>query len=218
VVFYIVVIAMMVRLIITLVRRRKIPTQTITSVKFLLLCGVALVPAMITTDAPHATRSLLFFVLIVGLAWYGVGVLSYTIPTKTWRVMIAGWLAWVVVSGGGYVWHYFTAFPNQQERFYTPIVRGFRYLDWQSEERIIIAADNAAYNYILAAWYTRLPAAVFLETIVRSLPTIAGLYAGERLANMVFLVADDYGLDIDQVNETNADAVSENNLSETNDL
>ena len=171
-------------------KAKKAALQLTVPVKTLFLMLVALAPAIITTDAPHATRSLLFFVLINFLIWYQLASWRTQISKKIWTFIAVAWLLLVSAHSGTYLWRYFVWFPQNQERYGTSLVSTFQDLAWSSPEKKIIVGGDVAYNYILAAWYTKMPASVFLNTIQRSLPTIANLYAGEALANFVFVGED----------------------------
>jgi 4-amino-4-deoxy-L-arabinose transferase-like glycosyltransferase len=140
---------------------------------FLLLC---LSPSIITTDAPHATRSLtFFFALLIGLAVSTTKFqLSLTLNRQR-RDLSAGVLLGltliILALGAGYFARYRQVLARQNlyqgglEQVLTPA----------DELTLIVDSANRAYQYIRVAWGLRLPPSQFWSSLVREAPDVAGI-------------------------------------------
>lgn len=168
---------------------------------FLFLTLAALAPAVVTVDAPHATRSLLFFWLWIFWAVKGFSFLQELPQLKSksswsigsWSVIIS----WLIVSALGYGAQYFIQYPKQQPG---ELKSGFDQILNQVEQRYpeqqIAVVDPDGYHYILAAWYLKTPPTTFFETIVKQQPNSIGFRYGERFDRYHFI-----GQASDAVNE-----------------
>lgn len=157
------------RLVVTVVSRNWKPLLQSTEFLLLYLLFISLLPSVITVDAPHATRSLLFFFMLAAFAVYGLWKtgtwLQQKMPGSRPRVedlVIGIFSALFLLQAGAYMRTYFTQYPLRQIAF----MPGYNFsLPPSSEPLDVIDAEG--YQYILTAWYQQLPATEFLSTIQR---------------------------------------------------
>ena len=155
----------------------------------LALLFIAPLPAVITVDAPHATRSLLFF--WVWMTWAVIGLREFVLHLRLSRIKHIVWGVAIVVlliESGNYLHEYFGKYETES----TAILRGgygsviTQVLSQHPSEHIAVV-DDAGYLYIITAWYLQLPPAQFFNTIHRHLPDKIGFTYGYKLLNMRFV-------------------------------
>lgn len=147
----------------------------------LYLLVVSLAPAAVTVDAPHATRSLLFFMILVGFGVYALKDLN------RYAVMTA--LAAHLIFFGSYQLQYWTDFPaNQPTMLQTGLSEALEQVE-ALEPKEVAVVDSGGYLYILVAWYLKTPAKEFLGTTVRQQPDSIGFRYGERMGRYHFVGA-----------------------------
>ena len=151
---------------------------------------LALVPAIITVDAPHATRSLLFIYLLLLIGVVGISKLSSFRP---WVAVVLGGVS-VIMLGHFYTYAnvYITEYP-QQSYFnfhggYPQIITKYRA---ERPTAPIAVVDGAGFQYIITAWYLRVKPEDFYATIVRQNPDRLGFRYGQQLLNFHFIANDD---------------------------
>lgn len=155
---------------------------------FLLLCS--LIPALITVDAPHATRSLFFMVLMVVMAVIGLQELYYYFLKHSYvkKYALIGLVGSIYLAASlNYFWQYFTQYPLQQKPFkpgFDQIIQATAQ-DYPNQEVAIV--DPEGYQYILLAWYLRVPPAEFHDSNIRQLPDRIGFSYGERVGRYHFI-------------------------------
>ncbi len=173
------------KIIIDLIKRRKIQLPMV----FLIwLLFSALIPSVITTDAPHATRSLLFFYLfnlmaVIGLEQFYLAVIKKKpMLVKTLLLILASLIS---LETGRYFYHYFVSYPQQQ----TALQPGYQKVlaEVKSTNQAIAVVDPSGYQYISTAWYLKLPTKIFLDTVIHQNPNQIGLSYGERINNYHFI-------------------------------
>ncbi len=156
------------------------------SVWFLYLTLISLAPAVITVDAPHATRSLLFFVLL--LIWAAMGLkwlIQYLPGKKTIWWSVIGLLLLVETSWYGY--RYFVQYPQKQGMFQPGLSVTLDKLQQVAPtEPVAVVGDG--YTYIIWAWYSQMSAAEFFDTVVKQLPDRIGFRYGEKIGRFHFIV------------------------------
>ena len=157
----------------------------------------SLVPAVITVDAPHATRSLMFFFTFSLLAVKGLKILLNLLAKYHQQIWICFLL---VLSLETSIWlkKYFIDYPQNQKMFKP----GFDILIQELEQRfpdkeVAIVADG--YQYILAAWYLKLDSSTYFETNVRQDPDRIGLRYGQQVDNYHFIDSKDDRSDSEQI-------------------
>ena len=154
----------------------------------LLLLGISLAPAIITVDAPHATRSLLFFFIWV---WFSVKALNWLSHLSIFKARQKWWwpmlylifLTEAVIYGQ----NYFGKYPLQQGAFQPGLDQIVMQLEQENPQVPIAVVDGGGYQYILVAWYLKLPPAVFFETVSKQLPDRIGFKYGEKIKNYHFI-------------------------------
>ncbi len=178
------------------------PCSSITKKRVLLLyiLLVALIPSIITVDAPHATRSLLFiylFILFSVIATeqlYSIlqktcskeSLLRYTLPFATHL-----WLVVLTILGFEsyrYFKDYFTVFPNRHSEslrvgFDTIIQK----VDAQYPHKPITVIEGDGHFYIMTAWYVKTNPHLFLNTLERYDKNLLGLWSGKSFGRYSFV-------------------------------
>lgn len=151
------------------------------SFEFLLvyISVVSLAPAVITVDAPHATRSLLFFFCLGIASAYAVKKLKKNIGTL--------FIVVTVLLFARYVSQYFEKYPTQQPELlqvgYDDVIRE---VDENTDGQVAVV-DPDGYQYILTAWYLQTEPSVFYSTIVRQLPNTIGFKYGQQMDRYHFI-------------------------------
>jgi hypothetical protein len=162
------------------------------------LVVISLLPAVITVDAPHATRSLQCFYLLAVLAWRvlieGQKWWQKRLAAGRWRdnfvvkniFMIVFLLVFGVQNILYYV-DYWQKFSLAQGRYLAGfdqvIARGVQ----TGSPYLVVSGDNE-YRYILAAWYARLRPEEFERTLERAAATSYGIKKGLRVGQFRFEV------------------------------
>lgn len=152
----------------------------------------SLVPASITADAPHATRSLFFFILLTIISARGLIAVqnSYcgSVLPKRLQDMFTALLAALLAIG--FVWWWVPAQtrwktrPAQRWNVGLAEVVGDERVD-RSEKVYIVDPHGVLYAVVLAE--KKIPASDFLSSVQRSAPDTAGLVRVERFGGYVFI-------------------------------
>ena len=173
-----------------LLRRRVIRQNSSALLLFLVVIGIA--PAAITVNAPHATRSLLFF-----WAWAVLASSAVDFGIKQLRTPMNRGIATVVISliimasSLPYLNTLFRVYPTSIE-LQAPLLSGFdttvqAVANDQTSKQVAIV-DTRGFHYILTAWYTRMPATEFRATVVKQLPDVINFRYGERVGKYHFIM------------------------------
>ncbi len=156
---------------------------------WLLLLALSPVPSAITVDAPHATRSLLLFFVIVIISGFGlqgvVGALKKVRPQFVLPALF-GLAALLLTESGLYYSDYFIVFPTAQHDFQPGFNVLVQEVEAKNTDEKVLVVDPDGYHYILAAWYARMPAAEFFATIQRRKPDLLGFYYGDAVGRYRF--------------------------------
>lgn len=153
--------------------------------KWLVLLGLTLIPSVITIDAPHATRSLAFFYLLMIVA---AVMLVKNIQWRKYQWLMVILLVLIFLESINYFYHYVTVLKNKNIYQY-----GISQLLGDDKRPTLIINDERQYQYIKLAWESKMPAEIFWSTIVREKPYPAGIIPVSDLANYHFF---DYGVDL----------------------
>lgn len=149
-----------------------------------LLLLFALIPSVITVDAPHATRSLLFL-LIFSLT--SVFTLHY-LPKKFNQPLITIFIISQFLSAAFYGYHYFFIFPEKQpQSLQVGFDQAIQKIEQSQPKAKVAVVDESGYQYILTAWYLKLEPSLFLNTVVKQLPTKIGFKYGEQVSHYHFI-------------------------------
>lgn len=151
----------------------------------LYLLIISLAPAVVTVDAPHATRSLLFFFMLLSFAAIFFEQIYQKIKYKNFFLSI--FLVTLSIEAFIYYYQYFFIYPKRQPDSLWP---EYKNLIIQAEKnypnREVIVIDPGGYQYILTAWYLKIPATDFFATMRYQKPDIINFYYGERLCHYQF--------------------------------
>lgn len=175
--------------------KEKIP-KGIQSLSLLFLLFISLLPSAVTVDSPHATRSLLFIFLFSVFAVYGLrtlqGILLKKMHFKKQYVMIFV-LGVLIAQSVGYFKNYFF---DYAQHLPDSLNEGFRELIQESNNQYpnkkIAVVDEGGFQYVVTAWYLKIPPQDYRSSIIMQLPDKIGFHYGERVENYHFVVnADD---------------------------
>lgn len=173
--------------------RMKMPVR-LKSVAFVLFCLIITpLPAAVTVDAPHATRSLLFFwsmtlMAVITCFWIHNWLRQYPRSWgKYWVTVIAGL---VLFEFGQYSYTYFTQYPQES----TQILHGgydqvIQRLESRSGNSKVAVIDPDGYQYILTAWYAKLSPQTYFATVEKHLPDKIGFRYGYKVGRYRFIIS-----------------------------
>lgn len=155
------------------------------SVVVLYLLIVSTVPSAITTDAPHATRSLFFFIMVLiasGLAIEHIGKLIKT--NILWGILIL----YSSITFTFYTYQYFSNYQTISKKlFQSDFISAVNEAERRSQKQIIAVVDQGGYQYIILSWYKKIPAQEFFDTVIRQDPNRIGFRYGERVSRFHFI-------------------------------
>ncbi len=155
---------------------------------WLLLAGLA--PSVVTVDSPHATRSLIFMLLLAVFSAVGVSnfyvFLKKTAPSVLLAATVGLWLFGTGTTGK-YLVSYFTEYPNLQTIFQPGLEVALSQLK-KTDKPVLVAGDG--YTYISIAWYLPVKPQAFLDTITRHKVDTIGFELGRSVD--VFTIRPDF--------------------------
>ena len=156
------------------------------SVFLLYLLIISLAPAVVTVDAPHATRSLFFFFLLLGFSSLIFEEIYNKIKFK--KLFLVIFLLILSVEASYYYHQYFFAYPKHQPQSLWPEYKDLiTSAENQFPEQKITVIDPDGYQYILTAWYLKIPAREFFATMKYQGPDLINFYYGEQLTHYRFV-------------------------------
>ncbi|MCC6711157.1 MAG: glycosyltransferase family 39 protein [Candidatus Pacebacteria bacterium] len=145
-------------------------------------------PSVITVDSPHATRSLLFFIFWVMLAVKGM---SWLFDQSFWPSKKIFWLMFSLLIWIETLWHLqqlFIIYPKHQLTFMPGFNDMIQLIEKQNPQKTAVAiVDPDGYQYILLAWYLKIPAEEYFATNIRQLPDKIGFRYGQQVTNYHFI-------------------------------
>ena len=141
----------------------------------LVVLALSLAPAAVTVDAPHATRSLFSFFLLIllGLAGYREYFSQHSIKSivSRWHIrkaLLVALISTQVVFSLLYVYQLRTKHEAQVSGTIFPGLETFlRDNNSVFANTTLTVQDTEGYRYISFAWYGRVPADTFFRTITR---------------------------------------------------
>ncbi len=180
---------------------KKLSTRSI--IPFFLLI-VSPLPSIFTTDAPHATRSLFTFIMIIVFSAIGGQHLLSTAAKHSFQLrkaVITILLGLLIFEGANYLNSYFIVWPHQfSPDFQLGLKQKITDEVLQPRDGNIGILDTGEYVYASVAWYARLQPQLFFDTIERSGPSVAGLYTVTRVGKYYFIpdknIAVPYGSEV----------------------
>lgn len=152
------------------------------------LTMIALAPAVITTDAPHATRSLLFLVLLVVWASEGLELLRSHFKKSKYATTLLAIVCLVLLAETlQYANRYFTLYPQQQTVFQPGLSATIAKLN-SEHPTVPIAVVGDGYSYAIWSWYLQLAPDRFFETVIKQLPDRIGFRYGQQVDRYHFIM------------------------------
>ncbi|MBQ6449371.1 hypothetical protein IJJ08_00490 [bacterium] len=166
-------------------RGRYLCSGNILALIFLLIC---LLPSIITTDSPHATRSLEFFYLLLVISGVIVQHLLdkfATLSSQTHHRPVVLLLPIVLVAlNGGYYWYRYCQQLSAADIYHHGLGTVVETLDPQLPA--LIKTPERPYEYIRLAWQLRLKPQIFWQTLTREQADLAGIKAVSDLLTWHF--------------------------------
>lgn len=166
-----------------------------TKVLLLLLLIGSTAPAIITVDAPHATRSLFFFVMLTLIAGIGLSELwRFFMRRVSFRLtpilglgafLLIGMIGWFGWNDLHAAWE--AQLSERWEKNLPQLLQDERVR--QANQVTITDSNGTLYPY--AVWADNLSAATFLETVDRSGPDIVGLYKVHKVGKFQFMTPEE---------------------------
>ena len=170
-----------------LVSFKNLTEETRFNLANLFLFIASLAPSVITTDAPHATRSLLFFIFWVLWAVKGIAWLYHQ---SFWPNKIIFWLLITLVIWVETAWQaqqLFLVYPQQQTVFMPGFDSMIQLIEQQAPQTPVAIVDQSGYLYIMTAWYLKISPEQYFATNVRQQPDLIGFRYGERVTHYHFI-------------------------------
>ncbi|MFH1959423.1 MAG: glycosyltransferase family 39 protein [Patescibacteria group bacterium] len=167
-------------------------------ISLLYLLLISLFPAVVTVDAPHATRSLLFFFLFNFFTLFGLKKSYHFIRDHTQIKKNALFISFsliLIISSWRYFGDYFQNYPKQQQSLKPGFKQVISQVNQQYPDKKIVVIDEEGYQYILLAWYLKITPEQFFGSTIRQLPDKIGFRYGEQVARYHFIA------DIDDRNQ-----------------
>lgn len=154
-------------------------------------------PAVATVDAPHATRSLFTFFIIVLISAQGlffcINLIKNLFLKKLYILVI---FSIFIIEGSLYFYQYFRVW---SQNYPQQLNVGFDQVVWQAntdfpqEKKVVI--DDEGYLYIMVAWYAPIDSQTFFSTVQKHLPDKIGLLYGYRAGSYRFIKSIDDRID-----------------------
>jgi len=166
------------------------------------LLFVGLFPAVITVDAPHATRSLFFFFIFTFLSVMFISnneeiinkffKAQLKIKNKLVKnnLFVFTILLFLLFESFAYFKSYFIDYPQNQLMFAPGFDGAVQKLEKNYPDQKIAIVDGGGYQYILLAWYLKIPPQDYLNNNVRQLKDKIGMKYGERVLNYHFIAEE----------------------------
>lgn len=166
--------------------RKKI-SQVKPQLSLLFLLLASLLPAIITVDAPHATRSLLFMLVMQVIAVSGVAGFLTKFKKQDSSLLGKILLVLILILGLAHAQQLFTHTTEQQQAFKTGFDQVVQQVEQAHPTESVAIVDAEGYHYILLAWYLKLSPETYFDTIIRQQPDLIGLKYGQQLSNYHFI-------------------------------
>ncbi|MDA1079241.1 MAG: glycosyltransferase family 39 protein [bacterium] len=149
----------------------------------LLLLGISLLPSSITTDAPHTTRSLFFFFLLITSAGVAYESISKRVGKHFWLLIsVLG-----LLSLFRYSQNYFVEYKSDQLMFQPGFEQAMIQVKQEFPDAEVAVVDGGGYQYILAAWYAQLSPSEYFSSVVRQAPNQIGFRYGQQAGRFHFI-------------------------------
>ncbi|PIY80100.1 MAG: hypothetical protein COY80_04720 [Candidatus Pacebacteria bacterium CG_4_10_14_0_8_um_filter_42_14] len=156
------------------------------SLILLLLLALSLVPSIITTDAPHATRSLLFFFLLLIFAALAFEKILKVMGKPTLIILFA----LMIISTIRFSQAYFVEYKNDQLMFQPGFSQIIDEIKQDNPNEKVAIVDSGGYQYILAAWYAHLTPEEYFSSVVRQAPNQIGFRYGQQVGQFHFIAQE----------------------------
>ena len=177
--------------------KKKLEFKQEIALVFLLFTSIS--ASVITVDSPHATRSLLFFIIWVVFAVKG---LEWLYKLKIWQTKKVFWFVVISIMFLETIWHshqLFNTYPKNQEMFQPGYDSMIQFIDKKSSGKPVAIVDPSGYSYILTAWYLKMSPETYFSTNVRQLPDKIGFRYGEQVANFHFIASPDDASETEEI-------------------
>ncbi len=174
----------------TAIKKSKFTRKIRIRASLLYLLLVSLLPAVVTVDAPHATRSLLFFFFFNLFTLFGLKHSYHFIRDHTQIKKDALFIAFsilLITLSFRYFNDYFVNYSHQQQSLKPGFEEIIQQTDQQYLDQKIAVIDQEGYHYVLLAWYLKTSPEEFYGSVVRQLPDKIGFRYGEQVGRYHFI-------------------------------
>lgn len=188
----------LIHVVIGLVHHRKVQQPILQWNDLLLLwvLVVSLFPASITVNAPHATRTLLFFIILSIVSIKGVKLIGYMLskvashPEIT-RILWMGFFTMILVwEAGQYLQFYFLQYKDST-KYQSILQPGYDDVLQQIEQDYpgepVAVIDTRGFHYVLTAWYLQIPPQDFFNSVVKQNSDTINFRYGEQVSRYHFI-------------------------------
>lgn len=149
----------------------------------------SIIPSAITVNAPHATRTLLFFWGWSVMAAQAVYWLSRLFK-RYYQPLFLVIIVLILIPSCQYVYQLFWVYPddiNMQSRLQSGYDQVLESVEAKHPEKTVAVEDGRGFHYILTAWYTRMSSDEFFSTLVKQQPDTINFRYGERVGRYQFI-------------------------------
>jgi 4-amino-4-deoxy-L-arabinose transferase-like glycosyltransferase len=145
-------------------------------------------PAVVTVDAPHATRSLFFFFLFVLFAVIGASKIFVLFQKKIFLLILIAIL--LCAESVWYFRNYFVFYPSESAQIlHGGFAQFINQLETEAGSDRVAIVDDGGFQYILTAWYLKMKPNDFASTVEKHLPDRIGFRYGYRVGRYRFVVS-----------------------------
>lgn len=169
------------------------------SLLLIYLMVMSLFPASITVNAPHATRTLLFFwcwSLFAAKACLWLSIFYSkkfgTSLSSLWRYLPYAVLGTLIfIPSLFYLKALFFVYPKNakmQSAIFAGFDKAIAKVEKDYPDQSVAVVDDRGFHYILTAWYAKMPSALFRSSLVKQLPNAINFKYGEQVGRYHFIV------------------------------
>lgn len=152
---------------------------------FPLLLGASMLPAAITTDAPHATRSLFMFFLMIMFGGVGYELFEKMIAQK--RLLFSIFVLVLTLSWVQFAGELSSNLKAETQKEFRSGLTAVLIEHNLIRTQPVAVVDPDGYHYIHLAWELKLNPNDFWSSVVKQQPNAYGFRYGERLMNIHFI-------------------------------
>lgn len=174
-------------------KSKKLSETQLSSFVLLFLVVISLLPAVITVDAPHATRSLLFLYLFTLTGVWALERVMVTLNSRLklryrpaiYYVVPTVFSTLIIISSAFYIHDLFGRYKVESNKIFQSGITDV--LEKISKTGKVAILDKEGLDYIRWVWYSKLSPDQFLESVKRRPPTVVGLSFIDQVDRFYFI-------------------------------